>query len=481
MIQTMRRHLGVIAGLIGVGLFIGNLQLAGGYSLNSLYFSVIVLAFWAPSAALAFRLAVLSTTFIVVDTFARDFPVPFPALLFSRAIMVSTLWVTAALVRKYREIAAVRLEAERALRRSLKQLEDATHALDQSTIVVTTDVAGVITYVNDKFCEISRFTRAELIGQHQRVINAGLHPPEFYAAIAQTIRAGQVWRGEMQSLAKDGSTYWVDATIVPVLDDHRVPYQFTVVSYDISERKRNDAVMRDQAALAQLGKMAAVVAHEVRNPIAGIRGALQILERRLSPAGATGSAAPGGEEQRIVRETMTRLDALNDIVQDLLLFASPRAPRLEPVAINNVLGDILRLLRTDPRFAHVDIHVDVAGAIIEGDREQLKQVLLNLMLNGAQAMQGRGVLTVSSHASGDIEEILIADDGPGIPPETRARLFEPFFTTKHRGTGLGLATARRVIEAHGGTIDLVCPPDGGTIATVRLPRVTAPAVVTARS
>jgi signal transduction histidine kinase len=103
------------------------------------------------------------------------------------------------------------------------------------------------------------------------------------------------------------------------------------------------------------------------------------------------------------------------------------------------------------------------------------------MLNGAQARQGRGVLSVSSRASGDMEEILIADDGPGIPPETRARLFEPFFTTKHRGTGLGLATARRVIEAHGGTIDLVCPPDGGTIAAVRLPRVTAPAVVTARN
>ena len=100
------------------------------------------------------------------------------------------------------------------------------------------------------------------------------------------------------------------------------------ISYDITERKRTEAVVREQASLAQLGKMAAVVAHEVRNPIAGIRGALQILERRLPPA---------GPEQRVIRETLARLDALNDIVQDMLLFASPRPPRLEPVALDEHL------------------------------------------------------------------------------------------------------------------------------------------------
>jgi PAS domain S-box-containing protein len=468
MIEAVRRHLGVIAGLLAIGLFGANPLLGYGYSLNSLYFSVILLAFWSPSERLAFRLALLTTTCIVIDTLARTFPAPFPALLFSRSVMIATLWVTAALVRQYRQIAAVRLAAEEALRRSLKNLEDANHALDQATIVLTTDVAGTITYVNDKFCEISKFRREDLIGQPQRVINTGEHPPAFYDAITETIRLGRVWRGEMQARAKDGSAYWVDATIVPVLDDHRVPYQFTVVSYDITERKRTESVVREQASFAQLGKMAAVVAHEVRNPIAGIRGALQILERRLPAT---------GPEQRVVRETVARLDALNDIVQDMLLFASPRPPRREPVALTTIFEDILLLLKADPRFADVDVWLNIGAARVEADREQLKQVLLNLMLNSAQAMHGRGAIRVSVRPHGAMLELHIADQGPGISTEARARLFEPFFTTKHRGTGLGLATARRVIEAHGGTIELTSPPTGGATATIVLRAAAAPVAV----
>jgi PAS domain S-box-containing protein len=468
MFQAMlRRHVGLVAGLLAVGLFVATLQLTTGYSLNSLYFGVVLLAFYASSSTLAFNLALLATVFILVDTFARSFAVPFPALLFSRTVMIATLWVTAGLVHRYRAIAAERLSAEKALRTSLKNLEDATHALDQSTIVVTTDTAGTIVYVNDKFCEISKYSRDELIGQNQSIINSNLHPIEFYQGISAAIRTGQVWRGEMHTRAKDGSTYWVDATIVPVLDDQKRPHQITVISYDITERKRTEVVVRNQAALAQLGKMAAVVAHEVRNPIAGIHGALQILERRLPST---------GPEQRVVRETLTRLDALNDIVQDLLLFASPRPPRLEPVPLSSIFDDILVLLKADPRFAQIDIKLDIGPARVEADREQLKQVLLNLMLNGAQAMQGHGTLTVTARPRGRMQEIDIADDGSGIAPEARDRLFEPFFTTKHRGTGLGLATARRVVEAHGGTIDLVTRPVGGTIAAIRLPGVPMSAV-----
>src|ERR1700683_4691160 len=122
MIQAFRRHLGLIAGLLAFGLFAATLQLGTGYSLNSLYFGVILLAFWSPSGRLAFRLALLATAFIVIDTFARTSSVPFPALLFSRSVMVATLWVTAALVRKYREIAAVRLAGGGALRLSVEDL-----------------------------------------------------------------------------------------------------------------------------------------------------------------------------------------------------------------------------------------------------------------------------------------------------------------------------------------------------------------------
>jgi signal transduction histidine kinase len=118
-----------------------------------------------------------------------------------------------------------------------------------------------------------------------------------------------------------------------------------------------------------------------------------------------------------------------------------------------------------------DLRVDVTGEcpVLGADAELLKIVVQNLLINGAQAMQGRGLIRISVTFDDGVCHITIADDGPGIPPEVRERLFTPFFTTKARGTGLGLSTARRLIEAHGGTLAIECPPTGGTSATVRLP------------
>ncbi len=215
-------------------------------------------------------------------------------------------------------------QTESALRRSLKNLEDLNYALDQSAIVARTDVHGDITYVNDTFCTISKYSREELIGRNHRVLNSGLHPIEFFKSLYATIASGRVWRGEIRNRAKDGTLYWVDTTIVPFLDERGHPYQYVAIRNDITDRKQSEAALRDQNALAQLGKMAAVVAHEVRNPLAGIRGALQVIGRRL-PAGS--------QEQMIAQDVVARVDTLNEIVQDLLLFARPTRPVLAPVPV----------------------------------------------------------------------------------------------------------------------------------------------------
>ena len=355
-----------------------------------------------------------------------------------------------------------RQAAETALTRSEKSLEDIKYALDQSAIVATTNVRGDITYINDKFCQISKYSREELMGQNHRILNSGYHPLDFFKEMYAAIGRGQVWRGEIRNRAKDGSLYWVDTTIVPFLDDHSHPYQYIAIRYDITERKASEAALREQAALAQLGKMAAVVAHEVRNPLAGMRGALQMMGKRL---------ADGSREQSIASEIIVRIDTLNGIVQDLLQFARPREPVFAPVALERVVGETISLLRQDPNLAELDVHVAV-DAIVSADAEQLKLAILNLLMNSAQAMQGRGRIDVTSQLNDVAVELRIADRGPGIPDEVRQRLFEPFFTTKHRGTGLGLATTRRIFEAHGGKIDLRCPPEGGTVAVITLPSTT---------
>lgn len=341
-----------------------------------------------------------------------------------------------------------------------EQLESFKFALDQSAIVAITDTAGRITYVNDYFCRISKYTREELIGQDHRLVNSGFHPREFMRELWETIRSGRVWKGEIRNRAKDGTIYWVDTTIVPFLDHAGKPWQYLAIRADITERKRAEQRLFEQGALVKLGEMAAVVAHEVKNPLAGIAGAIQIIGSRLPEDSG---------ERRIVAEILTRIQGLNSTVEDLLLFARPRAPRPGPLPLRSLVEATTSLLGRDPSAAGVTIESHVEDVALWADPEMLKPVLLNLLINAAQAMGGRGRIQITSRCGPELCEVSVIDSGPGIPPELRDRVFEPFFTTKHRGTGLGLAIARRVMEAHGGGIRLECPPQGGTTITLALP------------
>jgi PAS domain S-box-containing protein len=345
------------------------------------------------------------------------------------------------------------------LEASSRRLEEMRYALDQAAIVATTDQRGIITYANDKFCEISKYSRDELLGQDHRIINSGFHPKEYIRELWRTIAQGKVWRGEFRNRAKDGSFYWVDTTIVPFLDERGKPWQYLAIRSDITQRKAAEEQLRSQAALAQLGQLAAVVAHEVRNPLAGLRGSLQILESRL-PADM--------RERGIIGAMIDRIDSLNAKVEDLLAFARPTQPKLQAVELRTVLADAAAAARA---ASGVDVPgIDITGhqPVVRADPEMLRAVLLNLILNACQASSGETV-EIDTTVEWALCRVTIHDRGPGIPPDAQDRVFEPFFTTKRGGTGLGLAIAKRLMEVQGGTVTIGPREGGGTTAEITLP------------
>jgi two-component system CheB/CheR fusion protein len=342
----------------------------------------------------------------------------------------------------------------------VQQLTDFKSALDHAAIVATTDVSGIITYVNDKFCQISGYSREELLGQDHRIINSGRHSKEFIRELWRTIANGKVWYGEICNRAKDGHLYWVDTTIVPFLNERGKPYQYIAIRADITARKLAEEQLARQAALARVGQLAAVVAHEVRNPLAGVKGAIQILISRR---------AANDTELPVMRDIVARIDSLNELINDLMLFARPRAPRAHATELRPLVQDAITIARRDPAGDQIEFVVTGVEIAISVDVEMIRASVLNLLLNAAQAMSGHGRIEVTIRRGPSMAEIEVRDSGPGIPEDIRDQVLEPFFTTKARGGGLGLPIAKRTAEMHGGSLTLDCPATGGTVVTIALP------------
>lgn len=214
--------------------------------------------------------------------------------------------------------------------------------------------------------------------------------------------------------------------------------------------------------LATVGELAAGLAHEIRNPLAGIAGAIEVLVQDL-PADRT--------SRDVLEEVRREVKRIQGILSDLLLYARPQPPRLVLADLNATAQQAVRLAREQIRSRPVEIHFSPLGGLtpVIHDPAQIEQVLLNLLLNGIQAIPESGKIDLKLAADNGFASISVADTGRGISPQDLPRIFRPFFTTKQRGTGVGLSQAKGIVESHGGRIEVMSTLGHGSQFTVQLP------------
>jgi two-component system sensor kinase FixL len=335
--------------------------------------------------------------------------------------------------------------------------------------MIVIDARGVIEAFNPSAERIFGYPASEVVGRNVNVLLPSLDREQhdrYLERYQQTgARAVPGVGRDVQALRRDGSLFPAHLYVgeMRVADE---PH-FVGIVHDLSARTKLEERICEQAALARIGEMAAVVAHEVRNPLAAVGGAIQVLGRRFPD---------DSQEASVVREILARLNGLNDLVQDLLRFARTPAPRFGHSELGAILASASDLLASDPLFHQVRVDIIGNAAPIEVDSELLRIVFQNLMINAAQAMDGCGTITATISSGHDRQSVVMADTGPGMTPEVREQLFKPFFTTKAHGSGLGLATVRRLIDAHRGAVGVECPPGGGTVVTIELPLTQSDAV-----
>lgn len=349
----------------------------------------------------------------------------------------------------------------------LTSLQEQQFALDQTAIVAITDLQGLITYVNDKFCEISQYSREELLGKSHRIINSNYHTKEFFTDLWNTIASGKIWRGEIRNRAKDGTHYWVDTTIIPFIDEDSHPYQYVSIRMDITERKtiqeeieieRAKAILSER--MASFGEMTAGIAHELSNPIMAIQSWAQILLQKRKLGKFTDS-----DLNKMSISLMKLTNRMNQIISTLLNVARDgSSDSFSKVNLSNLIKEILEFSNIKFLEYKIQTHVgDINNNLeIECRETEIMQVLINLLNNSCFAIQNHDDrwIDINVLEKPDSVQISVTDSGNGIPKHLQDKIFQPFFTTKEirKGTGLGLSISKSIIEKHNGSliVDFTC-------------------------
>jgi signal transduction histidine kinase len=323
------------------------------------------------------------------------------------------------------------------------------------------DTEHIITAFNRAAVRITGRAASTTIGARWTTVFGGTLPlAQVEANLAYDPRSSP--RHEIMLDRPDGSAVPVRITFSVLCSGDDVRVGLMATCEDLSAIRAMEERMRQADRLATLGRMSANIAHEIRNPLAALRGAVEAL-------GSSTVAEP--ERERLAQIVLRESDRLNAIIKQFLEYARPAPLAVAEVDVTELVDDLLTLLEHRAQTEHVKIVRELPPRLLWSlDPQQFRQALWNLCLNAVEAMAGGGELRVMGTTSHDRLELIVCDTGEGIEAVNLPHVFEPFFSTKPGGSGIGLALVHRIAQDHGGTVDVQSTSGQGSVFTLSLPR-----------
>ena len=339
-------------------------------------------------------------------------------------------------------------------------------------MVVITDLDHRIVYVNSASRQVLGYSPAEMIGRPARDFWGDIPGnPDNLAELIRQESSESGWRGEIFNRRRDGKLITVDLKMTPIRNNDGQLAGYLGAAEDITERKRMEDELITARKLESLGLLADGIAHDFNNILTAIMGNISFARLDIENKSEAGEALADAETACLQAQGLTRR---------LLTFSRIGETKKEPFFPGPLIRDSVKLAL---HGSNVDCHFELDDNLpaVEGDRDQIGQVISNLAINAVQAMAQGGEMTIRaaavrqkkdndpSLAAGGYLKIEVEDQGTGIPTKYLSRIFDPYFTTKQKGSGLGLATVHSIVQKHGGKISVQSTPGRGTVFTVYLP------------
>ena len=337
-----------------------------------------------------------------------------------------------------------------------------------SSGLITTDLEGVITSINQAGLSILERPLEELLGRPIR--ESGLFSPERWSELTAASENKRTLRAETE-LERGGDTRNVGFSISQLNDADGRHRGFIVIFQDFSRWRKLEGELRIKDRMAAVGELAAGLAHEIGNPLAAISGSVQML-----------SSAPNAtpSQRKLIEILLKESQRLDRTIKGFLRFARPREGSLQPFDIARLLAENCELLRNSAEVSdrhRIEVKLDPPSASVIADPDQVSQIFWNLARNSLRAMPGGGTLTIVGRLTDEHYRMQVIDTGRGMTEEQRANLFHPFQSFFDGGTGIGMAIVYRIVQEHGGRLDVESRPGGGTTITVELPAMSATPVI----